>query len=129
MTVVNNCRVIVTDDMVAEALDAKASMSQLHMYLYSTEKCRCGEDWTDAHWMRFILERAISVAEEPEWEYGVRLHPDIEYKPNENRAAYTPPTTPHTTLERAQEMAGLNPRYRATYHRRVKAGPWEPLEN
>ncbi|HWU30211.1 MAG TPA: hypothetical protein VN041_14100 [Microbacterium sp.] len=55
----------VTDDMVAEALDAKASMSKLHCYLYSTEKCRCGEEWTDAHWMRFILERALSRAE---WE-------------------------------------------------------------
>lgn len=53
----------VTDDMVAEALDAKASMSKLHCYLYSTEKCRCGEEWTDAHWMRFILERALSRAE------------------------------------------------------------------
>ncbi len=72
--------------------------------------------------------RAGVVTEEPEWEYRVRLHPDIEYKPNENRATYTPPTTPHTSLERAQEMAGLNPRYRATYHRRRKAGPWVPVK-
>lgn len=71
----------------------------------------------------------LLTSEEPEWEYGLRLHPDIEYKPNENRATYTPPTTPHPSLERAQEMAKLNPRYRATYHRRRKAGPWEPVKN
>lgn len=76
-----------------------------------------------------IAERARSVvAEEPEWEYGVRLHPDVEFEPNENRATYTPPTTPHPSLERAQEMAKLNPRYRATYHRRRKAGPWVPVK-
>lgn len=63
-----------------------------------------------------------------EWEYGVRLHPDVEYKPNENLSTYTPPTTPHPSLQRAQEMADLNPRYRPTYHRRRKAGPWVPVE-
>ncbi|MFF3029131.1 hypothetical protein [Microbacterium sp. NPDC057944] len=78
----------VTDDMVAEALDAKATMSQLHCYLYSTEKCRCGEEWTDAHWMRFILERALSragvVAEEPEWEPSAQDLLDAIYDPDED---------------------------------------------
>lgn len=77
---------------------------------------------------RIGAARAGVVAEEPEWEYGVRLHPDVEFAPNENRATYTPPTTPHPSLELAQDMAKLNPRYRATYHRRRKAGPWVPVK-
>lgn len=48
----------VTDDQVAAALDARAGMSEKHTYLYATEKCRCGENWTDSHWMRYILEAA-----------------------------------------------------------------------
>ncbi|ONI62659.1 hypothetical protein CSIV_14385 [Microbacterium sp. CSI-V] len=48
----------VTDAEVAAALDARATMSQFHIYLYATEKCRCGEDWSDAHWMRYVLEAA-----------------------------------------------------------------------
>lgn len=51
-------RVPVTDDAVAAALDARAGMSSVHCYLYATEKCRCGQEWTDAHWMRYILEAA-----------------------------------------------------------------------
>lgn len=65
----------------------------------------------------------------PTWEYGVRLHPDIRYKPDENRTTYTPPTTPHPSLEWAQEMAALNPLYRPTFHRRRKAGAWETVSD
>ena len=48
----------ITDDQVAAALDARAGMSRVHCYLYSTEKCRCGAEWSDAHWMRYVLEAA-----------------------------------------------------------------------
>lgn len=51
----------VTDEMVADALDARAAMSRFHCYLYATEKCRCGAEWSDAHWMRYLLEAALRV--------------------------------------------------------------------
>lgn len=62
--------------------------------------------------------RAGAVAEEPEWEYGVRLegaHPDgyIHRWP---------------TLGEAHEHAALNRDYAPTYHRRVKAAPWVPVD-
>lgn len=56
-----SAKATVTDEMVAAALDARAVMSQTHCYLYATEKCRCGEPWTDAHWMRYVLEAAEAV--------------------------------------------------------------------
>ena len=61
--------------------------------------------------------RAGVVAEEPEWEYGVALaggDPD--------GYIYRWPT-----LEAAEALAELNPAYKPSYYRRVKAGPWEPL--
>lgn len=71
--------------------------------------------------------RAGVVPEEPEWEYGVRLH-RIPPGRGTNLAAYTPLTTPHRTLESAERMAALNPLYQPTFHRRRKAGPWMPVE-
>lgn len=68
------------------------------------------------------------VPEEPEWEYGIRLHPRHVLTAGTNLAAFTPPTTPHRTMEHAIEMARLNPGYRATFHRRRKAGPWALVE-
>ena len=52
----------ITDEMVADALDARAAMSRSHCYLYATEKCRCGAEWSDAHWMRYLLEAALQVS-------------------------------------------------------------------
>lgn len=116
---------IVTDDMVAEALDAKATMSQLHMYLYSTEKCRCGEEWTDSHWMRFILERAISVAEEPEWEYG-----QSEVLTDGTVAFGSPVETLEEAIHR-RDIDRINYPWpeELGVGRRRKAGPWKPVEN
>lgn len=54
-------RAPITNEMVEAALDARASMSQHHIYLYATGKCRCGDDWSDPHWMRYILEAAEAV--------------------------------------------------------------------
>ena len=54
----------VTDEMVAAALDARAGMSRTHIYLYATEKCWCGAEWSDSHWMRFVLEAALEVNEQ-----------------------------------------------------------------
>lgn len=71
--------------------------------------------------------RAGVVAEEPEWEFGVRLHAR-HLITGTNTAAFTPPTTPHPTMERAIEMARLNHGYRPTFHRRRKAGPWVPVK-
>jgi hypothetical protein len=68
------------------------------------------------------------VTEEPEWEYGVRLHPRGRVDSGTNTALYVPPTTPHITMERAVEMAQLNPRYQPTFHCRRKAGPWVPVK-
>lgn len=72
-------------------------------------------------------EQEALAAKLPAWEYGVRLHPDVQCQASENRATYTPPTTPHPTLERAQQMARLNPTYKPTFHRRRKAGAWEDI--
>jgi hypothetical protein len=71
------------------------------------------------------------VAEEPEWEYGVRLHPNAEYLPapeHNSVANAIVPTTPHRTLEDARRMAALNPQYRPSYHRRRKASVWVPIQ-
>lgn len=47
---------MITDEQVAAGLDAKAVISRNHFYLYSTEMCKCGDEYTDAHVMRLILE-------------------------------------------------------------------------
>lgn len=126
----------VTDEMVAEALDAKAAMSQLHCYLYATEKCRCGEEWTDAHWMRFILERALSraslVTEEPDWEYGSEAIEDDGEGPrplSEDRIYWPLGVTAHASEpdedQARQIIAGWQ---NARLIRRRKAGPWTPVQ-
>lgn len=71
--------------------------------------CRCAE------------VRAGVVAEDPEWEYGVRLtegperHQGSEY------------IYQHASLAIAEDQAALNPEYQAEYFTRRKAGPWEPV--
>lgn len=65
---------------------------------------------------------------EPEWEYGLRLHPRGRVNTGTNSALYVPPTTPHISMERAIEMARLNPAYRPTFHRRRRAGLWETVD-
>jgi hypothetical protein len=124
----------VTDDMVAEALDAKATMSQLHFYLYSTEKCRCGEEWTDAHWMRFILERALSraavEAKEPGWEYGTRRSVTDGWESGDRYGEHEYIDARSISDNINEDRSTTLPRRDMTRAvRRRKAGPWVPLEN
>lgn len=97
-----------------------------HMFAAGADSIEAFDRWLAAHDAEV---RAGFVAEEPEWEYGVRLHPRGRVDSGTNTALYVPPTTPHITMERAVEMAQLNPRYRATFHRRRKAGPWVPVKH
>lgn len=121
----------VTGDMVAEALDAKASMSQLHCYMYATEKCRCGEEWSDAHWMRFILERAFiarraSEAEESEVQWGVG------WRMGDGAVVYGFPMPSRADAEAHALKSNADPDDDGTYFPVYRtfarpAGPWLPV--
>lgn len=96
-----------------------------------------GEDFHGAEFDRWLAAhdaevQAGVVAEEPEWEYGVKLHkPLLPPKPGDNigSGGAVVPTTPHRTLKGAEHMAELNPSYIPTYFTRRPAGPWLPVEN
>lgn len=80
------------------------------------------DDWTEiarseAASADTLRTLAGVAAEEPEWEYGVALAGG-----NPDGYIYRWPT-----LEAAEALAELNPAYKPSYYRRVKAGPWEPL--
>lgn len=122
---------MITDDEVAAALEGRAVAFRTHMYMYSTERCKCGEEYSEAHVMRFILEYVERATDPPQYEYGTRWPLSKEaHGPGKFRVER------ETSLEEAQETLRIVdgdpervPPIGVTIVRRVKVGEWEEVKD
>lgn len=116
---------MVTDDQVAAGLDARAFVSREHLYLYATERCRCGADYTDSHVMRETLEFIERATEQPEYEWGTRWHSPARPPHPARDTEYPAPNRDFAEQDLASAVIGNR---QAVLIRRQVAGPWEEVK-